>query len=67
MTQDEKLRAIAKDFPTRDELIETYREVEDYIRSQDIAQKDAERILRLFRRRVKDFLKIEKLLRRVKS
>lgn len=45
------LSMIAKEFPSRGDLQDVYHEVADFLRSQDLPQRDVERVLRLLRRK----------------
>lgn len=43
------LNLIYQEFPSQRDLVEVYHEVADYLRSQDLPQRDVERVLRLLR------------------
>lgn len=64
---DDKLRKIAETYPSREDIIFAYQEMEDFLRCQDIEPRKCERILRLLRRKVKLALDIEKALRKLKG
>lgn len=43
------LNLIYQEFPSQRDLVDVYHEVADYLRSQDLPQRDVERVLRLLR------------------
>lgn len=45
------LSLVCKEFPSRGDLADVYHEVADFLRSQDLPQRDVERLLRLLRRK----------------
>ena len=61
------LSMISEEFPSRRDLGEVYHEVADYLRSQDLPQRDVERVLRLLRMKCQTWGNVSAALERWSS
>lgn len=59
---DSLLSELSKNFPKKTDIQETYQEVASFLRSQDLPQRDVERLLRLLRRKCKRFISVSSAL-----
>lgn len=67
LMSEEKLKEIAATFPSREAILLAFEEMQELLRSENIEQRQCERLLRLLRRRVELALKIEKSLRKYRG
>lgn len=67
LMSDDKLKEIAAKFPSRDDILLAFEEMQELLRSEHIEQRQCERLLRLLRRKVDLALKIEKSLRKYRG
>lgn len=58
------LEMISKEFPGKQDFADAYQEVADFLRNQDIPQKEVERMLRLLRRKCVAFMSVSEALRK---
>lgn len=61
---DALLSGIVEDFPEKIDIQETYQEVASFLRSQDLPQRDVERLLRLLRRKCLRFMSVSVALKK---
>jgi len=55
---DALLSELLENFPEKVDIQETYQEVASYLRSQDLPQREVERLLRLLRRKCLRFMSV---------
>ena len=67
LMSEDKLKEIAATFPSREDILLTFEEMQELLRSEPIEQRQCERLLRLLRRKVDLALKIEKSLRKYRG
>ena len=61
------LDVLSKEMPSKVDFAETYQEVAEFLRNQDLPPKDVERVLRLLRRKCVAFISVSDALSRWSS